>query len=151
MEINEFALKLWGLKAYDNMYVCSNANPRHYYVLRVPRKADRWMALSVVYFQFTHRLGRPHCVWDEYLYSVLEKVEVRMTVCVTVCVVWDDDDRKGEGETRCRLIACSSRNAPRGPHGLTSPSDGRIAINNSLLNIHRVWNLIQACDVQSSD
>ena len=42
------------------------------------------MALSVVYFQFTHLLGRPHYVWDEYLYSVLEKVEVRMTVCVTV-------------------------------------------------------------------
>ena len=60
------------------------------------------MALSVVYFRIVHRLGRPHYVWDEYLYSVLEKVEVRMTVCVTVCVVWDDDDdddRKGEGET----------------------------------------------------
>ena len=42
----------------------------------------RKMALSVVYFQFTHRLGRPHYVWDEYLYSVLEKVEVKMTVCV---------------------------------------------------------------------
>ena len=42
------------------------------------------MALSVVYFQFTHRLGRPHYVWDEYLYSVLEEAEVRMTVCVTV-------------------------------------------------------------------
>ena len=52
-----------------------------------------------------------------------------MTVCVTVCVVWgddddDDDERKGEGETRCRLIACSSQKAPRGPPGLTSPSDG---------------------------
>ena len=43
----------------------------------------RYMALSVVYFQFTHHLGRPHYVWDEYLYSVLEEVEVRMTVCVT--------------------------------------------------------------------
>ena len=42
------------------------------------------MALSVLYFQFTHRLGRPHYVWDEYLYSVLEEVEVRMTACVTV-------------------------------------------------------------------
>ena len=82
------------------------------------------MALSVVYFQFTHHLGRPHYVWDEYLYSVLDKVEVKMTVCVTVCVVWDDDDRKGEGETRCRLLACSSRKAPRGPPGLTSPSNG---------------------------
>ena len=46
-----------------------------------------YMALSVVYFQFTHHLGRPHYVWDKYLYSVLEKVEVRVTVCVTVCVV----------------------------------------------------------------
>ena len=45
------------------------------------------MALSVVYFQFTHCLGRPHYVWEEYLYSVLEEVEVRMTVCVTVCIV----------------------------------------------------------------
>ena len=42
------------------------------------------MALSLVYFRITHRLGRPHYEWDEYLYSVLEKVEVRMTVCVTV-------------------------------------------------------------------
>ena len=46
-----------------------------------------WMALSVVYFKFTHHLGRPHYVWDEYLYRVLEEVEVRVTVCVTVCVV----------------------------------------------------------------
>ena len=38
------------------------------------------MALSAVYFQFTHRLGRPHYVWDENLYSELEEVEVRMTV-----------------------------------------------------------------------
>ena len=47
------------------------------------------MALSVVYIRITHRLGRPHYVLEEYPYSVglLEKVEVRMTVCVTVCVV----------------------------------------------------------------
>ena len=66
------------------------------------------MALGVVYFRFTHRLGRPHYVWDEYLYSVREKIAVRVTVSVTVCVVWDDDERKGEGETRCRHIAHSS-------------------------------------------
>ena len=61
-----------------------------------------------------------------------------MTVCVDVCVAWDDEERKGEGETRCRLIACSSRKAPNGPSGLTSPSDGRIAIKSTicLLNIH---------------
>ena len=45
------------------------------------------MALSVVYFRIMHCLGRPHYVWDEYLYSVQEKVEVRVTVSVTVCVV----------------------------------------------------------------
>ena len=54
-------------------------------------------------------------------------------VCVTVCVVWDDDDeRKGEGETQCQFIACSSRKAPRRPPGLTSPSDGQIAINSTI-------------------
>ena len=42
------------------------------------------MALSVFYFRITHCLGRPHYVWDEYLYSVREKVEVRVTVSVTV-------------------------------------------------------------------
>ena len=42
------------------------------------------MALSMVYFLFMHRFSRPHYVWDEYLYSVLEKVEGRMTVSVTV-------------------------------------------------------------------
>ena len=45
------------------------------------------MALSVVYFLITHHLGRPHYMWDEYLYSVREKVEVRVIVSVTVCVV----------------------------------------------------------------
>ena len=45
------------------------------------------MALSVVYFQFTHRLGRPPYVWDEYLYSVLETVEVRVTMCNCLCSV----------------------------------------------------------------
>ena len=43
------------------------------------------MALSVVYFQFMHRLGRPHNEWDDYLYSVLEEVEVRMTMCSCLC------------------------------------------------------------------
>ena len=42
------------------------------------------MALSVVYFRIMHRLGRPHYMWEECLYSVQEKVEVRVTVCVTV-------------------------------------------------------------------
>ena len=39
------------------------------------------MAISVVYFQITYRLGRPHYVWDEYLYGVLWEVEVRVTKC----------------------------------------------------------------------
>ena len=60
----------------------------------------------------------------------------------------DDYERKGEGETQCRLIACSSLKAPRVPAGLTSPSDGWVAINCTIcfLNIYtvgRVWNLIR--------
>ena len=101
--------------------VCSNANPLHYYALRVPRKADRWRC--VVYFRFTHRLGRPHYVWDEYLYSVLEEVEVRVTVCVSICVVylccgvWNSDERKGEGENLVLaynlLVSKSAKGATR--------------------------------------
>ena len=45
------------------------------------------MVLSVVYFRITHCLGIPHYGWDEYLYSVREKVEVRVIASVTVCVV----------------------------------------------------------------
>ena len=46
--------------AIEDVCVCSNANPLHYYALRAPCKVDKW-----------RRLGRPHYVWDEYLYSVL--------------------------------------------------------------------------------
>ena len=45
------------------------------------------MALTMVYFLITHHLGRPHYVWDEYLYSVLEKVEVKVTKCNCLCSV----------------------------------------------------------------
>ena len=52
------------------------------------------MALSIVYFQIKHHWGRPHFVWDEYLYSELQKVEVG----VSNCVVWDDDDDDDDDE-----------------------------------------------------
>ena len=45
------------------------------------------MALSVVYFRITHRLGRPHYVWAEYLYSAWEKVEVKVIKCNCLCSV----------------------------------------------------------------
>ena len=40
------------------------------------------MALSVVYFRNIHHLGRPRYVWEEYLYSVLEEVKVRVILSV---------------------------------------------------------------------
>ena len=66
------------------------------------------MALSVVYFRIMHRLGRPHYVWDEYLYSVREKVEVRVTVSVTVCVMLLCDHLFG-------IVISTSNCHPRGP------------------------------------
>ena len=102
----------WHFIFYDYTTVCCQCQPTA--VLRASGSTQGGqMALSGVYFQITHRMGRPQYVWGEYLCSVLEKVEVRVTVSVSVCVVWDDDERKGEGETRCRIIACSSREAPR--------------------------------------
>ena len=108
------------------------------------------MALSVVYFQITHHLGRPQYMWDEY-HSVLKEVDVRVTVCVSVCVVWDgdDDERKGEGETRCRLIACSSRKTPRLNVSIQrSNRYQQYYIPSEYIYCIRVWNLIQAYDVQ---
>ena len=106
------------------------------------------MALSVVYFRITHRLGRPHYMWDEYLYSVWEKVEVGVIVSVTVCVVWDDDERKGEGETRCRLFLKSTKGATR----LNVPVRRTNCYQQYYMPSQhtycgRVWNLIQDCDV----
>ena len=49
------------LESENGVCVCSNANPLHY------SAQGRKMALSVVYFQIMHRLGRPHYVWDKYL------------------------------------------------------------------------------------
>ena len=79
------------------------------------------MALSVVYFRITHCLGRPHYMWHEFLYSVLEKVEVRVTVSVTVCVVWDDDERKREGETRCPAHSLLFSESTKGTAKLNVP------------------------------
>ena len=41
----------------------------------------------MVYFRIMHCLGRPHYVWDEYLYSIWEKVEVRVTSVNVLCSV----------------------------------------------------------------
>ena len=45
--------------------------------------------------------------------------------------MWDDEG-KGEGETRCRHIAYSCREAPSGMPGLTSSSDGRFGIKSAI-------------------
>ena len=118
------------------------------------------MALSVVYFQFMHRLDRPHYVWDKYLYSVREKVEVRMTVCVTVCVVllccvgwwWKEGRRWNPVLAHSLLFSKSTKGAAR----LNVP----IRRTNHYQKYYRpsqhtycgrVWNLIQKCDVESSN
>ena len=56
-----------------------------------------------------------------------------MCSCLRSGVVWDDDERKGEDETWCQLIAFFSRKAP----GLMSPSKGHFSIDSTmyLLNI----------------
>ena len=96
------------------------------------------MALSVVYFRIMHHLGRPHYVWDEYLYSVLQEVEVRVTVCAPVCVVLSGMMMKGREKVKpvpaqSLLFSKSTKEPP----GLTSPSDGRIAIKSSICLLNK--------------
>ena len=105
------------------------------------------MALSVVYFRFTHRMGRPHYVCDEYLYGVLEEVEVMVTVCGSACVV-SDDERKGECETAPPHSLFFSENT-KGAARLNVPFRWTNRFQHTYCGM--VWKLIQACDVQSSD
>ena len=42
---------------------------------------------TVIYFRFTHLLGRPRYMNDVYLYLSTERSEVRVTVCLIVFVV----------------------------------------------------------------
>ena len=118
------------------------------------------MASGVVYFWFTHRLGRPYYVWDEYLYGVLEKVAVRVTVSVTVCVVllccvqwwWKEGRRWNPVPAHSLLFSKGTERTAR----LNVP----IRRTNRYQQYYmpsqhtycgRVWNLFQSCDVQSSD
>ena len=116
--------------------VFSNANPLHYWCFGFRAKRIDGVLVWSILNSRTACADHITC-GNEYLYSVLEEVKVRMTVQCN-CVVWDEDERKGEGETRCWLMACSSRKAPRGPPGLTSPFHERISINSTicLLNIY---------------
>ena len=104
--------------------------------------------------------GRPHYVWNEYLYTVREKVEVRVTVGVTVSVVllccvgwwWKEGRRWNPVPTHCLLFSKSTKGAAR----LNVP----IRRTNRYQQYYmppqhtycgRVWNLILDCDVQSSN
>ena len=62
------------------MCVCSNANQPQYYAGRID---DVESGL----FSNHAPLGQTALRWDENLHSVPKKVEVRVTVSVTVCVV----------------------------------------------------------------
>ena len=68
----------------------------------------------------------------------------------------DDDERKEEGETRCRLITWLFSKSTKGAVRFNVP----IRQTNRYQQYYkppqhtycgRVWNLIQACDVKSSD
>ena len=79
-----------------------------------------------------------------------------MCNCLYSVIVLDDDERKEEGETRCRLIACSSRKSTKGAARLNVPIRRTNCYQQYYMPSQhtycgRAWNLIQACDVQSSD
>ena len=79
-----------------------------------------------------------------------------MTVCVTVCVVWDDDERIGRRwnpvPTNSLLFSKSTKGAARinVPIRRTNHYQ-QYCMPSQHTYCGRVWNLIQACDVQSSD
>ena len=102
----------------------------------------------------------PHYVWDEYLYSVLEEVEVRVTVCVTVCVVllccvrwwWKEGRRWNPVLAHSLLFSKSTKGATwlNVPIWWTNHYQ-QYYMPSQHTYCRRVWNLIQDCDVQSSN
>ena len=139
-----FGFMHWYLNQLDHrdtlkVHKCvrSNANPLHYYALRVPHKEDRWCWVWSIFNSRTAWANHITC-GTRIRIVYWRKLRLGWLFVLCNCVVWDDDERKGEGETWCWFIACSSWKAPREPPGLTSPCDGWIAINSTicLLNIH---------------
>ena len=104
------------------------------------------MKLSMVYFRIMRHLGR-HYIWDVYLYSVREKVDVRVIVSVTVSVVllccvgwwWKEGRRWNLVPAHSLLFSKSTKGAAR----------RNVPIRRT--NCYHNWNLIQDCDVQSSN
>ena len=140
--------------------VCSNAKPLHYYVLRVPRKADRW---RWVWFFFESRTA-----WADQITCgmgiciVREKVEVRVTVCVglTVCVVllccvewWCKEGRRwNQVPAHSLLFSKSTKGAARFNVPIRRANRYQeYYMTSQHTYCRRVWNLVQDCDVQSSD
>ena len=110
-------------------------------------------------FKLTHRLGRPHYVWDEYLYSVLEEVRLGwLYVCLCSVIVlvgwwwWKEERRWNPVPTHSLLFSKSTKGAVR----LNVPIRRTNRYQQYYMRSRhtycaRVWNLIQAPDVQSSD
>ena len=107
--------------------------------------------------------SNPHCVWDEYLYSVREKVEVRVTVSATVCVVllccvgwwwwwWKEGRSWNPVPDYILLISESTKGAARLNVSIRRKNRyQQYYMPSQHTYCGRVWNLIQACDAQSSD
>ena len=75
------------MKLYrKNLCVCVPM-PTHCTITHLGFRTRQIDGVECGLFSIHAPLGRPHYAWDEFLYSVLEKVEIRITVCVTVCVV----------------------------------------------------------------
>ena len=135
----------WLSLTHRQIMFVSNANPLHYYVLLIPLKVDRWRWVWSIFESRTAWADHITCGM-KYLYTVQEKVEVRMTVSVTVCVVllccvgwwwwWKEGRRWNPVPAHSLLLSKGTKGAAR----LNVPIDGRgrIAINSTicLLNIH---------------
>ena len=96
-----------------------------------------------IWIAFVWSIFDSRTAWADYITCGMSisivyyrKLEWQYVCLCSIIVLWSVRCWWWEVETRCRLIAFSSRKAPRGPPDLTSPSDGRIAINSTkcLLN-----------------
>ena len=74
--------------------------PNHCSVMCFRFRAMRIYGVSVVYFQFTHLLGKPRYMGDMYLYLCTERSEDRMNACVLFTRVVCGLMMKGRAEVK---------------------------------------------------
>ena len=113
--------------------------PKFHILAEIPFKTGNRISAAeggktVTHLQFLHHFNIPHCkMMCNCRYEKVSRVKCRVkcisgVTCAYERLIWGEERWRGN---TAPALAYSFQKAPRGPSGLTSPSEGRIAINST--------------------